>query len=364
MKSSHYVILSFLTIICIGCITYYQYKINYVLFLIIRSLFLITLFSFSIKVFHAIITSENQNENRKNIYTSLFSVFFILILLESIFTFIPKSHNVGLAYCSKNWKLYYNQLNQQQYRDQAHDKKDFSKKKILFIGDSFTQGNGIERPENRFAELFTKSLGSCSEHFIYAKGGMNSLEQLNILKGINFKFDLIVFQYYGNDILGDAQSLGYQINNFDHYGNLNPISELIVKSSYFINYFYWSFPKDHYGHHKKMIEAFYADKTIMAQHQNTLNQILEQCHQISPRIYCIIIPYLHDIKASKNIYSDMISETLNRPSFNSEVIDINSEIEKLSIPERVVNQNDAHASQRIHQIIADKLKEKTTDFCK
>lgn len=73
-----------------------------------------------------------------------------LSLLKILFMFIPRSHGVGHSLGSNLWFGYYwKPLNSFGYRDREPDP---SRPSVLFLGDSFTAGHGINHKKDRFSD--------------------------------------------------------------------------------------------------------------------------------------------------------------------------------------------------------------------
>lgn len=363
-KIAKYVLGIVLISIAVSYFTVYQIFQNYLVFLLLRLLAIFFLIILNFKLFYALAIKKSLLDERiKNVSLVFFSVFTLLLILESVFTFIPRSHGVGFSYAAKNWNLYYMSLNSEGFRDLEKEIKNMEKKKIVFLGDSFTKGAGIKNKQNRFADITMKKLDQCYEMFILAKGGMNTINQLDLLKNLSFVPDIIVYQYYGNDIEGDAINSGFRRKRIEGYKDISFFSEGLAKSSYLFNYFYWLYPKDYLDDYSDYIAKCYSNDEILKEHIITISKILEYGKMNNSNTYCVMIPYLQNLELSKKLYIDRISGHMNSKLKNGSVIEIIDELKVIEPNNRIVNSNDSHANEKVNLIIADKLINELEKFC-
>ena len=65
----------------------------------------------------------------------------LLLIIEIVFMFIPVSHSTSNTLAGKNWFAIYWKENSLGFRDAELKEKDLTKKKIIFIGDSFNSAS-------------------------------------------------------------------------------------------------------------------------------------------------------------------------------------------------------------------------------
>ena len=363
-KNIFYIIICILLVGAVSYLTVYNPPINYFHFLLFRiALILLVLISI-LKLFHqTIIKNKRLTGRQKNVGTLFYPLVLFFLFIEMVFTFVPRSHGVGFAYAAKNWKYYYVKNNELGFRDSPFKDKKLDKRTILFLGDSFTKGVGINKVQNRFANLFNEKVKECSEMVLYATGGLNTVDQLALLRGLSFKPEIIIFQYFGNDIEGDAIKMGNTRQPIVGYKDLPIIGEAIVRSSYLLNYIYWLYPRTYLNSYRQYLNDNYKNEEIFSEHKRTLRMIQDYAKANDIKLYCLVLPFLQNIEFSKELYFDEISAISNNDTLNSIVINVLDDIESLPLEDRVVNSNDPHASEKVHKIIADKLYEELKDFC-
>lgn len=126
-------------------VPYHNIMVNY-----FRLVVIVFLFIESVSLFNLLFIQNNVSAVWKNIGLILFSFYIMLLLLEAIFSFIPRSHGDGSSMASRLWfSNYWNPINQDGFRD---SEPQISDSLVLFIGDSFTSGHGINQVEDRFSD--------------------------------------------------------------------------------------------------------------------------------------------------------------------------------------------------------------------
>ncbi|MDH3509084.1 MAG: hypothetical protein OEQ25_18240, partial [Gammaproteobacteria bacterium] len=90
------------------------------------------------------------NRTVRNLLSSAYAVFALLIILEIVFVFMPQSHGAGYTLGARNWFDYFWSANEIGYRDKPLQEVDRGKPRILVVGDSFTAGHGIRNPDDTY----------------------------------------------------------------------------------------------------------------------------------------------------------------------------------------------------------------------
>ncbi|MEL6660448.1 MAG: hypothetical protein AAFR36_28535, partial [Bacteroidota bacterium] len=126
----------------IAYLTIRQAHWNYPLFLLLRSGLLLLSALSLLRLLYEFTRLPDLGESLKRGLLALFAVAVLLLGVELIFTFVPVSHGVGFSYAGKNWRFYYEQRNGEGFRDEEISQRDTTKQTIVFIGDSFAEGQG------------------------------------------------------------------------------------------------------------------------------------------------------------------------------------------------------------------------------
>lgn len=101
-------------------------------------------------------------------------------------------------------EVFVERLNSEGFRDVEHELEKF-RKRILFIGDSYTAGIGIKF-ENLYTRQLQEMLSDSIEIISMGIGGIGTDQELLILKhqGLAYQPDIVVLQFYtGNDPLNN-----------------------------------------------------------------------------------------------------------------------------------------------------------------
>ena len=294
-----------------------------------------------------------KNELIKNVLLTITSTTFLLLIIETIFIFIPRSHFFNNTLASKNWKLYYeNPINEFGY----HDVKPLKKKKtILFVGDSFTQGHGIKNIEDRFSNRLS-ALAPYISTINIGKNGLDTkkeyVEMVDFIKKSKIKPNVIVLQYFGNDIEAIAYEKMKKINH-DPYSNLPKTPKFIIKGSYLINYLYWLYPHEDYKPYLTFLTNAYSKNEIFNEHISDLYKFVSYCKSNNIQLKLILFPFLTDPSISKKIYENKIAFFFKNK--NVSVLKVSELIKNIEKNECIVNSNDSHASIKVNKLISEKL---------
>ncbi|HXP49748.1 MAG TPA: SGNH/GDSL hydrolase family protein [Bacteroidia bacterium] len=299
-----------------------------------------------------VIQNEGMRSFLKNLFTSLYFVVFLLLFLELIFTYVPKSQIVDSTLASKNWFAYYWKINYKGFRDTYFSEKDTAKKKIAFIGDSFTEGHGIKHNSERFSDVVGKTLADKYSFYNLGICGMNSNDEYAQLQKFPFKPDVVVLQYYGNDI-EDLDTTAKQKFNFAPFADSNNLTYAIVSNSYLANYIFWLYPHGKYGDYYQYMSSLYNNPILIKKHLATLNKFVEYCRQRNALLIAVVIPFLQvDMKKSDMYMMPVVSFFKQN---NIPVVNVAEFAGNFPVRERVVNSNDMHASVMFNKIIADSI---------
>lgn len=313
----------------------------------------------TIQLFKMGMIDKKVNRTISNICTALLSVFVTFMFLEAIFMFIPRSHGIHYSLAGKLWvERYYKPLNHLGFRDREPDN---SRPVILFVGDSFTAGHGLNTISERFSNIVEEKLVSSGRNFRAINiGGMaadTTLEYIRMMKFISYtkiKPETIVLQYYGNDI-ENAAAKNYRVT-FDITElpiKMNIFLRYIVPRSYVINYIYWLFPRDYFQPYLHYLQQAYKNKTILNEHKQDLELFINYAKQNSIRLIVVIFPFLQDIEMSDAMYVNNIVNLFE--SHNIPTVNVSSLIRDIPLKGRIVNMNDAHASAKVNRMVADEI---------
>lgn len=329
-----------------------QFRLIILIIIAVESIFLF-------KQFNAFF---NKKKWLSNLSASLFSTYFFFLILESVFMFIPRSHGAAFSYSGQLWfEKYWNPINSFGYRDEQPDTTNNSNP-IFFVGDSYTAGHGIKNVEDRFSNVFKSKLekGNYSANVInLGKINLNTTEEFeemsNFIETTNIKPKKIILQYYVNDVYHIAKKHGFEWA-YDPYGKLNSIFRKAVKGSYLVNYFFWLAPHIGSGEFLSKIEGMYNDKLILKEHLNEIQRFIDYANENKIELLIVIFPLMQRLEESKAIYINKFANYLTNQNVN--FIDVAELIDHLPIEQRIINNNDSHASVEVNRILAEEIYKK------
>ena len=320
----------------------------------LRIFLIITIITAIIILFYRLVIKSMLKQYIKNFILFLITFILILLLLEGIFMFIPRSHGIGKTLASRIYSGFYKgNINKLGYRDYNFD---FSlstndKVKIVILGDSFTWGFGV-RSEQRFTNLLNDKLSNTSLIFNLGKNGSDTKEEYKRLIDYPVKPNILILQYFLNDIEGASKENGQSVKGFSLYKDLNGLSEFMIRNSFILNYIYWLIPRGKHSTYIEFLSSAYNNQDILDSHLSDLDNILNYCksNEITP--YLIIIPFMNDLDLSHKLLTPIETHLIEQDIRFINFVDI---LKDIPIKIRMVNSNDGHMSAEVHKLVAEEL---------
>lgn len=306
-----------------------------------------------LRVFYYGVVKRETKGLIANIATIATPLILILIFIEMVFMYVPQSHEGVLSKASQIWwEKYWKPVNSLGYRDKEVEKAS-GKKVVLVVGDSFAAGHGLEDVNERFSNLLEAKLGA-DKYVVYNLGvsGADTRDELKRLQNFPVKPDIIIHQYFPNDIEKVGREKGLTLTGAEVYADLKGPMATIVKRFYLPNFIYWQLPHTSFGTFEKFVQTAYTDTTVLNSHLKDLSNVLAYRDSTGAKMYTVIIPFLFQVDKSAG-YTKPVVEHLRRN--NVTVVTIEDGIKATPEKERVVGKNDGHASAKVNQLIADRL---------
>lgn len=305
------------------------------------------------KYFNSIIIRNEKVPNHfKNLLLSLFALSVLLLIAEAVFTFIPVSHTTSRTLSGQNWMYYYWHENSRCFRDKEIAEKNNSRKKIFFVGDSFTAGHGLKKCSDRFSDVAGKILSPEYEFYNLGVNGADTDDEFRNLLTFPFKPDVIVLQYFFNDIDNASKRAGKWKPFPLPYSDVPLWQRPFVRGSFLLNFIYWKFPHSNEYDYETYLSTVYKDSVVLADHLRSLKRFIDYSRKNRTDLYVILFPFLQNIELSKQFSEPVIN------FFTSEkisVLDVSELAADVPVTERVVNQHDFHASVLINRRVGEKI---------
>ncbi len=273
--------------------------------------------------------------------------------LEALFMFVAQSHNVGYTLAQRVWlHRYWGPPNALGYRDCEHVRV-AGKKLVFALGDSFTAGAGV-RQEERFADELAR-LRPDLQVMNLGQSGDDSPGEFARLRAHPLLPDIVVLQYYPNDIEGAAKRAGHEMPPFTPYADVTLGSlHWLVRNSFLANFAYWQFAHGDGDADLKFLMHMERDPEVSHLHLMDLAAICTWAGEHRVKLVVVLLPLLEDLAWSRAANRDVKELFV---SHGVTVLDIADRIEDLSVGERTVNHHDGHASPIVHARIAAALAE-------
>jgi lysophospholipase L1-like esterase len=306
-----------------------------------------------VRIFYYGIIKNKTRGLIANVLTIVIPLTVTLIILEVIFMYIPQSHEGILSKASQIWwEKYWHPVNALGYRDQEITKEP-GKKIVLVIGDSFAAGHGLKNVNERFSNILQTKLG-VEKYTVYNLGvsGADTRDEAKRLKEFPVKPDIIILQYFPNDIEKAGRERGLSLSGAEPYADLHGPFSMIVKRFYLPNFIYWQLPHTGFSTFEKFVQTAYTDTTVLNAHIRDLSKITLYKEESAAKMYTVFIPFLFQLDKSA-AYTKPVENFLRSKKVN--VVTLNSSISKVPEKDRIVGKNDGHASAVINSLIADQL---------
>lgn len=323
-----------------------------------RLIVLLFILTESAQLFREIFIKKDRKEIIRNIATILFSIFVLIIFLEAVFMFIPRSHGVGTTLGHKLfYHKYWNTRNSLGFREREPEKDKDSA--ILFIGDSFTEGWGLKKVNDRYSDIVRNAIQSqYPDHCITnigVSGSETKREYETFIKFLNKtkkKPSKIYLEYFGNDIISIADSMK-PYNGYRVYQNIPTVFTYAINASYLINFIYWSIPHPGLNDFNKYLNAAYQDTACFRLHTKELDRFINFSRQNNVELTMIIFPFLTDLEISKKTYTNKLINYFKQK--NIQTIDVSDLIKDVPVYKRIINSNDQHPSEEVNRLVANVL---------
>ncbi len=272
-----------------------------------------------------------------------------LLAAELVFGFVPRSHG-WTSLARINWHIYFQRHNELGFRDVGD--KDPGRTKLFVLGDSFTEGSGIRDVADRFDQVLRRRLDPRVEVYNLGRAGSQTIHQLDILRDYPEPPEIVVLQYFGNDILATAaqeaiaphcqRPLVLRHPQLVAFSSLVNFAVNLPSQREFLQCTYAA------------IAGVYRDREHRALHFGDLVTIHSYCEERGIDFIVLIVPYLDDLAASR-VFVDPVRRLFERRGVP--VVDVSELVRDLPPHRRIVNRNDLHASEIVHERMGVRLAE-------
>jgi hypothetical protein len=297
----------------------------------------------------------------RGLLVTYFTVALLLVASEVFFRYVYAESDGLPTLASQNWLTKYWHTNALGYRDLDWKPEEISgKKTVLVDGDSFAAGWGIANTDDRFGNVLAKRLVDDYAVINIGKPGASTVEETDNLKQYPLdKVDVVILQYYLNDIENAALSIGLD-------PKLDPTQGMPawVNESYLANFVYWRLI-DHFQPQQEGTQTYwdwlysmYDNSTVWAIHQKQLNDFADAVTQKGGKLIVVIFPNMLDPFHSVP-YVDRVAQAFEAKGIEADnIVKLFDAAAAMDLNQRVVSLRDAHASVAFNHLVGDMLYDK------
>lgn len=316
------------------------------------SLLLLLLIELLRVFYYGIIKNDRAPKLLSNVGTLIMPLVVLLTLLEIAFMFIEQSQEGGLSRASHIWFERHWTPMTGIYRDTEHTDT-LGKKKVLVIGDSFTAGHGLKNVEDRYSNILASKLGT-TKYVIYNLGisGSDTRDEYERFEKFGVKPDVLVLQYFPNDIEKAAKSHGVEATGLQPYEDLSSLLRHIVRQSYLFNYIYWQLPHGDAAPFMDYTRRVYSNSAIINDHLNDLGKFVAIRDKYQIPMYVVLFPFSHNLEKTAQ-YTEPIAHFFQQ--HNVPVLEVGTLVKDIDPNDRIVGRNDFHASAVVNHRVGDAL---------
>lgn len=297
-----------------------------------------------------------------NILALLLGIGIFVMIMEGYYGFFyDQPDSYGLLLTSERWFKRHYKYNKVGFRDNKdyHLKKG-PKKRIVFIGDSFTIGHGIrdvnDRFPNRIEAYLEKKFPGSYEVYTIARNGWDTTDEIDILSKLaadGFEADMVVLCFTTNDI--SFASLENYLN-YQAGKDAKPKNRLLT-NSFFLNFVYMrmkvlSSPEIK-GYYDWLAGSY--DGYAWEDERMLLNNFVELSREKGYNPKAVILPLIGDLSRGFKMKGAHEKVSAFFRSKGVPYLDFTDAFKRFPEKNLVVNRFDAHPNEFAHALIADEI---------
>ena len=296
----------------------------------------------------------------QGVFVSYLTVVMILTAGELYFRFVYADSGYWWTRARENWEDRYLELNSLGFRDREWRAEDYAGKlTVLLLGDSFTMGDGVQDPDDRFGDVLAHRLGDDYAVINIGVADSSTRNQLDILKDYPIQNpDVVVWQYFLNDISSAGASIGDQ-----YWPRLPTNWPRFVDQSYLANFVYWRLapyftPVDTADKDSYWGWAYYAydNAAIWAIHEQEIANLVQYIDSTGARLIVVLFPNLRQPLESI-AYVDRVVQALQANGVTDilPLYDAASAFIEHRDEDIIVSPRDDHPSAAFHILVGEQL---------
>ncbi|MDP2632759.1 MAG: SGNH/GDSL hydrolase family protein [Candidatus Curtissbacteria bacterium] len=313
------------------------------------------------------IQKQKISEKRKKILTAfaftIFAIIFTFTAFESYFRYrYDVSDGLGFLKVSKKWDARHVVLNNEFSRDRNFEQeKQEGVTRIGVLGDSIAAGGGIENITNRFSNILEAKLretGKKVEVYNLGRPGYDTSSEILVYDEMKqYNFDIIVWEYFVNDVQPGFKSSGTPI--IENSSKKSKLVAFISDRSYFFDFMYWRLSSKY----QKTFQALriadiaqYKNEPVLNQHYQDIKTLLEKMKEQNSKVVVIMFP--SNILLGPD-YPTYIHEMMGKyfRDNGAQFYDLLQDLKDKDGKTLIASKFDPHPNEIVHEIAGEKLYE-------
>jgi hypothetical protein len=309
-----------------------------------------------------------RRQRKKNLSRLLAGNLLVFLLIASVLLLAGESYfrfaydttdSFGLSKISRRWFERHWQFNQAQVRDSVDrypPAVSAGKRRVTFLGDSFTAGHGIADVEDRFANIVRAQRPGWEVH-VMAWNGVETGEQMTALTGTarhGYELDVVVLVYCLNDVsdlLPEWKAIYVRLSRPPQAGRF------LIDNSYLINTLYYRMRtrwEPDAARYFDFVRDAYTGPIWQLQ-RFRLQTIREDVRRRGGRLLVVTFPLMHSLGPDYEFADIHRQLELTWREWNAPHLDLLGVYEDMDSADVVVNRYDAHPNERAHRLAADAI---------
>lgn len=265
------------------------------------------------------------------------------IAIEGFFRFVH--YDTFGRKASENWLARYWQTNSAGYRDREWLPEDWADKTtVAVVGDSFAAGWGVDDPADRFSDVLGGLLGDDYYVFNLAVPGTSTPHQLEHLQAAPTTPDIVILQYFLNDIDYAVMSQGLQL--------LLPEPPTALRDLYTVDFVYSLLVNGMDRDYWEWEYSNYDNYLLWDIHRAQLETFIDYTESIDARLIVVIFPNLRDPVGSIP-YVDRVAFVFQERGI--ETLKLFDAVAEWTTEAVVVSPRDGHPNAAFHRYVGEQL---------
>lgn len=153
---------------------------------------------------------------------------------------------------------------------------------------------------------------------------------------------------------------GMRFDGFMPYENLRIPAKLMIRSSFLVNYFYWLFPNTNAERYTHLLTDAFNNEHIFEEHTSDLQNFIDFAEKHQSELIVLIFPFLTNIELSEQMYTQSIGNFFENQGIRA--VQVSELVENITVKNRIINSNDAHASKKVQKVVADEIIRKLEQY--